>query len=163
MQTQNAIFLTALQHFSSYITFTDSTESLSIHTYPSPPPAPVPVSAKEVMVVGMKQRKRWVETQPGCSWAGVVVPFGDFWLLFTFPLYIVTHNGGNTIPVTTLRERKGDRGAWRRPKNPYRECTLNPPGPLQSCPLRFLPVCTNLRPDGLSLLSSPWSHLVRWP
>lgn len=62
MQTQNAIFLTALQHFSSYITFIDSPESLSIHTYPSPPPAPVPVSAKEVdalvMVVGMMQRKR---------------------------------------------------------------------------------------------------------
>lgn len=48
MQTQNAIFLTALQHFSSFITFTDSTKSLNICTYPSPPPVPVPVSAKEV-------------------------------------------------------------------------------------------------------------------
>lgn len=64
MQTQNAIFLTALQHFSSYITFTDSTESLSIHTYPSQPPVPVPVSAKEVdalvMVVGCcRERGEW--------------------------------------------------------------------------------------------------------
>lgn len=61
-QTQNAIFLTSFQHFFSYIAFTDSTESLSIHTYPSPPPVPVPVSAKEVdalvMVVQMMQRKR---------------------------------------------------------------------------------------------------------
>lgn len=48
IQTQNAIFLTALQHFSSCITFTDSIESLSIYIYPSPPPVPVPVSAKEV-------------------------------------------------------------------------------------------------------------------
>lgn len=81
-QTQNAIFLTALQHFPSYLTFPDSSESLSIRTYPSPPPAPVRVSAKEVMVVGMKQRKRWVETQPGCSWARLVAPFADLWLSF---------------------------------------------------------------------------------
>ncbi|KAL4676628.1 hypothetical protein H8959_010773 [Pygathrix nigripes] len=62
IQTQNAIFLTALQHFSSCITFTDSIESLSIYTYPSPPPVSVPVSAKEVdtlvMVMGVIQRKR---------------------------------------------------------------------------------------------------------
>lgn len=104
MQTQNAIFLTALQHFPSYITFTDSPESLSIHTYPSPPPAPVPVSAKEVdalvMVVGMMQRKRWVETQQqqlSCSWAWMAIPFGNLTLLSTFPLYTVVQIGIYTI------------------------------------------------------------------
>lgn len=41
-QIQNAVFLTALQHFSSHPHLTDATESLSIHTSPSPPQAQSP-------------------------------------------------------------------------------------------------------------------------
>lgn len=75
-----------------------------------------------------------------------------FWwllaLLSTFPLYTVVHRCLNS-PHYSITWEKEETGTWRRPKNPYKEHTLNSLDLLQYCPLWFLSVCTNPWPDDL--------------
>lgn len=81
-------------------------------------------------MVGVMERKRWVETQPGYSWAWTVVSQGVFWLSFCLP---TIHCGlKNICTIKALAPHKRQRCLKKTLKSLQRMYII-PLGPLQYC------------------------------
>lgn len=160
-QTQNAVFLTALRHFSSHPRLTDATESLSIHTSPSPPRAQSPHQQGSRHFsdgCGSVQRKgcggspllRSLDGCTFCWWHWLSCP----------PSHCALVRGGvHTLLLVASRGRK-----WRRGLEEDVEI-LTERVLILLVHHRIAQLLIRLREsrlDGLSLLALPWP-LFRWP
>lgn len=110
-QTQNAVFLTALRHFSSHPHLTDATESLSIHTSPSPPRAQSPHQQGSRHLsdgCGSVQRKGWGGSPLHWSVDGCTFCWWH-WLSGPPSHCALVHGGVHTLLLVASRGRR-----WRR-------------------------------------------------
>lgn len=151
--TQNAIFLTALQHFSSYVTFTDSTESLNTTSVLHPKPQALSQPRKCCVSDGCGTAKEGECRQSTCSWAWMVAPCGDIWLSFPPPHCMLWYR--RVLYTILVMVSHGSWWAWGRHTNPYTECALIPLAHLSAA-------FTGSWLGGWSPLLSPWTRFLRW-